>query len=118
MEPYFSLGSLKLLCSEMDEAFPGAVSFQQDGFLQGRALQVPWDVWEEDSASPFKAEAPAVPPGKQRARGTLWGTLISVPVVLLLGIFGVCRGGFWGSGLSPAQHLVQLLPLIPAPGRG
>lgn len=87
MEPYFSLGSLKLLCSEMDEAFPGAVSFQQDGFVQGRALQVPWDVWEEDSASPFKAEAPAVPPGKQRARGTLGDPDFSAR--------GAAPGHFW-----------------------
>lgn len=59
----FSLGSLEPLCSEMDEAFPSAVSFQQGGF----DLQVMWDVWEEGLASPFKAEAPAGPPGKQRA---------------------------------------------------
>lgn len=55
----------------MGEAFPGAVSFQQDGFdSQGRGLQVMGDVWEEDLASSFKAEAPAVPPSEQRARGS------------------------------------------------
>lgn len=71
MEHYFSLRSLESLCSKVDEAFPGAVSFQQDGF----DLQLAWCVWEEDLASPFKAEAPAGP-GEQRGvlvEGDTWG---------------------------------------------
>lgn len=62
----FFTGTLQPLFFEMDEGFPSAVSFQQDGF----DLQDTRDVLEEDSASPFRAEAPVGPPGEQRAQGS------------------------------------------------
>lgn len=102
VEPYFSLRSPEPLCSKMDEAFPSAVSFQQMGLICRRHGVCGKRI--RPLLSRLKLLLALASRGESCGGGTLWGTLNSVSLVLLLWLWA-------GEGRTQLSTCPSFLPL-------